>query len=150
MSLPVSFTPVTPNLSLPMIVPGQAQKEFFVNQALGILDALYGYSVRASLTAPPALVEEGESFRVTGPATQAWQGCDDHLAVRIGGSWHFIAPREGMLVFDRAAGQFMAFRSGWQKTTAPTVPAGGGIIDVEARAAINQLIQALRLIGIMP
>ena len=148
MSDPVTFTSVTPNIGLPLLLAGQSQKEFFVNQSLALLDALQGGSVRASLAAPPA-AQDGDCYRIVAPATEAWAGCEDHLAVWIGGDWHFIAPREGMGVFDIAAGHGLVFRSGWQRGLAPAVPTGGVIVDSQARAAILQLIQSLRAIGIL-
>lgn len=149
MSDAVTFTSATPNIGLPLLLAGQAQKEFFVNQALAILDALHGQGVVASLAGPPSVAQDGESYRVTAPAVEAWEGCDNHIAVLIGGGWHFIAPREGMSVFDIAAGHALVFRSGWQRADAPAVPAGGTVIDAEARAAIGQLIQTLRSTGIL-
>ncbi|NJS14148.1 MAG: hypothetical protein HC788_05435 [Sphingopyxis sp.] len=29
--------------------------------------------------------------------------------MRISGAWHFVAPKEGMLVFDQAAGHQLVF-----------------------------------------
>jgi len=105
--------------------------------------------VRASLPQPPALPDEGDCYRVTAPALLGWAGCEDHLAIRIGGSWHFIPPREGMTLFDRAADNRLFFQSGWQNAQAPAIPSGGAVIDVEARAAIGQLIEALRDGGLL-
>lgn len=149
MSDPVTFTSATPNIGLPLLLAGQAQKEFFVNQSLAILDSLQSRSVLASLAQPPLVVQDGDCFRVTAPAVLAWVGCEDHIAIQIGGGWHFIAPREGMAVFDSAAGHALVYRSGWQRADAPTVPAGGAIVDVEARTTIDQLIQTLRASGIL-
>lgn len=148
MSDPVTFTSATPNIGLPLLLAGQAQKEFFVNQALGILDALHGRTVLASRPAPPPIAAEGDSYLVTAPAVQAWEGCENHLAIQIGGAWHFVAPLEGMNVFDAEDGNTLVYRAGWQRADAPAVQAGGAVIDVEARATISQLIQALRTIGI--
>lgn len=128
---------------------GQAQKEFFVNQALTILDSLQSGTVIASQAAPPSDPVDGESYRVTAPAADAWEGCEDHLALRIAGDWHFIPPREGLRVFDSAADRSLFFREGWQSATAAVPPANGTVIDIEARAAIDQLISALRNAGIL-
>lgn len=103
----------------------------------------------ASLEAPPSVAQEGEAFLVAAPTTQAWEGYDNHVAIRIGGGWHFIAPREGMRLFDEGAGHMLTFRVGWQKVNAPAAPTGGAVIDVEARAAILQLVQGLRAIGVL-
>lgn len=148
MTQPIVFTSATPNIGLPLLIAGQAQKEFFLNQALGILDALHRHAVVASQPVPPADPGEGDCFRVTAPAQQAWEGCEDHLAVRIGGGWHFITPRVGMRLFDIAADTTLFFHSGWQIAAVPTDPANGTVIDVEARAAVSQLIDALRESGI--
>jgi hypothetical protein len=149
MSNPPSFSSETSVLRLPMLIPGQAQKEFFVNQALVILDSLYPQTVAGSQPEPPPDAPEGVCYRVTGPAVQEWAGCEDHIAVRIGGDWHFIAPREGMRMFDRGSEQVLLFRSGWQAAASAAAPIGGAVIDVEARAAIGQLLKALQDTGIL-
>lgn len=149
MSSPLIFTSSTPNIGLPLLVAGQAQKEFFVNQALGILDALSRNIVVASQSSPPATAREGDSFRVTAPASGAWAGCEDHIAIRIGEDWHLIAPQDGIRVFDVAAEQTLHYRSGWLAAEAPALPVGGQVVDVECRATLNQLIQALRDFAIL-
>lgn len=149
MSDPIAFSSSTPVLGLPLLIAGQAQKEFFVNQALCLLDALHARSVSASQASPPATPSDGASFRVTAPATAEWVGQEGSLAVRISGAWHFIPPQEGMLVFDRSAGQQLVFRSTWTNATAPAAPAGGTIIDSQARDAIGALIQALLVTGVL-
>lgn len=97
---------------------------------------------------PPVDAAEDTCFRVLAPAAQAWEGCEDHVALRIGGDWHFIAPREGMKFFDSTAGHSLFFRSGWHVAALPTIPANGAVIDVEARTAIGQIIAALSDLGI--
>jgi len=146
---PVIFSSTTPVAGLPLLVPGQAQKEFFINQALSILDALCPQAVVASQNAPPAVVPDSACFRVTSPAIAAWAGKEDHLAVGIGGDWHFMAPRDVMQVFDSDAGHWMLFRSGWRTAVAPVISAGGSVIDTEGRAALIQLIEVLRHLGIL-
>lgn len=69
--------------------------------------------------------------------------------MRISGAWHFIAPQQGMLVFDQAAGQQLVFRSTWTHAVAPALPAGGAVIDTQARQAIAALIQALLAAGVL-
>lgn len=147
MSDPLAFVSATPTLGLPMLIAGQAQKEFFVNQALSILDGLVTRTVIASQPAPPSDAAEGECYRVTAPAAQRWEGCEDHLAIRIGGDWHFIPPQDGMQVFDSNAAHILFFRSGWLAASPVAAPTGGSVVDLEARAAISQLIAALRDTG---
>ena len=128
---------------------GQAQKEFFVNQALGILDALQRAAVLASQPAPPAHAEDGDCYRITAPAQSEWAGCEDQLAVRIGGAWHLIQPRDGMRLLDSTAGDWLFYRAGWHSNQAPALPVGGGVVDNEARIAVEQLILALQTVGVL-
>lgn len=148
MTNPITFASTTPNIGLPLLIAGQAQKEFFVNQAMAILDSLAPRAVLASQPAPPAVATDGDCFLVTVPATQAWQGCENHLALRIGGAWHFVPPREGMRLYDLAANRSLFFRSEWRSLATLTLPASGPVIDTEARTAISQIIAALQDIGI--
>ncbi len=145
----LNFPATTPITGLPLLVAGQAQKEFFVNQALAILDAFAPRAIVASLPEPPSEPAEGDCFRVVAPASQAWIGCEDHIAIRIGGAWHLVPPRDGMRLFDRVADRDLFFQSTWQSATAPAAPAGGTVIDTEARAALVNLIEALGQIGIL-
>jgi Protein of unknown function (DUF2793) len=149
MSNPLSFSTATPNLGLPMLIPGQAQKEFFVNQALSILDSMLPQVVEASLAVPPQQSAEGACYRVIAPAAQDWAGCEDHIAIQIGGEWHFIPPRAGMRLFDRDADHGLFYRESWQTAGTVSPPAGGSVIDMEARAAITQLINAFRESGLI-
>lgn len=147
---PTAFPASTPFLGLPLLVTGQAQKEFFVNQALSLLDALNPRAIVESRPAPPASVTAGDCFRVTAPATEAWSGHTDALAVSIGGDWHFVLPQEGMAIFDQAADRYLVFHAQqWVGAAAPLIPAGGLVQDSQARAAIAGLIEALRSMGIL-
>ncbi|MFN4020652.1 MAG: DUF2793 domain-containing protein [Erythrobacter sp.] len=150
MSEPIAFPAATPNAGLPLLFAGQAQKEFFVNQSLAILDALASRTVIATLSGPPALPEEGACYLVAPAAAGEWSTKADHLALAIAGSWHFIAPAEGMLLFDRGAGRFLCFRGGWQSAGLPTAPTGGSVIDIEARNALAQLVENLQTLGLIP
>ena len=65
----------TPNLGLPFILHGQAQKEVTHNEALIRLDALVHGSVRSrTLTTPPGSPANGERWIVPSGATGAWAG----------------------------------------------------------------------------
>lgn len=143
------FSLTTPITGLPLLVPGQAQKEFFVNQALAILDAFAPRAVTASQSEPPAAPAEGDCFRVIAPASHAWAGCEDHIAIRIGGAWHIVPPRDGMRLFDRAADRSLFFQTTWQSAVVPAAPTGGTVVDIEARAALTSLIQALGQMGVL-
>lgn len=149
MSDPIAFPAATPALGLPMLIAGQAQKEFFVNEAFSILDALHARSVTASQPAPPSAPAEGACYRVTAPASGAWSGREDTLAVLIGGAWRFITPIEGLLVFDSAANRMVIYRSQWVPAEPVAPPAGGTVVDAQARAAVAALINALQAMGVL-
>jgi len=149
MSDPIALASSTPALGLPLLFAGQAQKEFFVNEALCLLDALHPRAVTASQPAPPASAAEGACYRVTAGATGAWAGQEDRLAVHVAGAWHFVAPTEGMVVFDRATDGLVIFRSQWQPATVVAIPSGGTVIDAEARATLDALIAALGTMGVL-
>lgn len=150
MSEPIAFPASTPNAGLPLLFAGQAQKEFFVNQSLAILDALAPRAVDATQAAPPAQPQDGACYLVAPSPSGDWSGRAGHLALAIGGNWHFIAPAEGMLMFDRDAARWLCFRDGWHSAGVPAAPGGGSVIDVEARAALAQLIESLQTLGLIP
>lgn len=121
-----------------------------MNQSLAIIDALAPRAVVAMLATPPAEPAEGACYLVAQAATGIWSSKADQLALSIGGSWHFIAPVEGMLMFDRSAERWLCFRGGWQSADAQVAPTGGSVIDIEARDALAQLVGKLQTLGLIP
>jgi len=107
-------------------------------------------SVEGEAAAPPASPEDGECWLVAAGASGDFAGRDGQLASRQAGGWLFAAPRDGMRVFDRAAGQFAIYAGGWSREPGILEPAGGSTVDTEARVAIGQLIAALSRSGIFP
>lgn len=150
MTDPISFPSATPRYALPLLFAGQAQKEFYVNEAHALCDVLLHPACEGEAAEPPANPVEGESWLVASGAGGEWVGADGKLAARQAGNWLFVAPREGMRLFDRATGQVLLFRNGWRRPLAPAVPSGGAITDAEARAAIAELISVLTQAGILP
>lgn len=59
-----------------------------------------------------------------------------------------VAPREGMRVHDLGTGQERFYRGGWQAPATPEPPAGGPVVDGEARAAVAAIVAALQQVGI--
>jgi hypothetical protein len=149
MADPITFPSRTEALGLPLLFAGQAQKEFFLNQAFCLLDSLMTRAVVSSLATPPADPAEGTCYRILNGATGEWSGKDASIAIRIGGGWHFATPQAGMQVFDRAAGCWYHFDEDWMTALAPTAPSGGTVIDEQARAGFAQLVEALRNIGLL-
>lgn len=132
------------------MLAGQSQKEFFINNALARIDALLVPTVLGSLQNPPINAGEGDVYRVISGATGEWSGKDGQLALRIADSWEFASPTTGMRIFDEEVGKAIHFNTTWKEANAPASPSGGGFVDLEARAAIDGLIQALRNAGLFP
>lgn len=96
----------TPNLTLPYIMPSQAQKHVTHNEAIRMLDALVQISVLdRDLAAPPEEPAEGDRYLIATGATDGWSGRDGNLAAFQDGAWAFFAPRPGWLAWiaDEAA-----------------------------------------------
>lgn len=90
----------SPNLALPLLAAGQAQKHVTVNDALLRVDALTQASVKsATIASPPENAVDGDSYIVPPNATDAWFGQDGELALHIGGGWDFLSPQEGWRVW---------------------------------------------------
>ena len=130
---------------------GQAQKEFYVNEAHSLTDMLLHPAIEGEADTPPGSPQDGECWLVGSSPVLDWQGHPGEVACFQAGVWLFAIPREGMRVLDRTAGQDIRFRDGvWQRAIAPAALAGGTTIDSEARAAIAELISALVDGGILP
>jgi hypothetical protein len=150
MTQPLSFEISSPRFGLPLLFAGQAQKEAFVNEAHALTDALLHCAIEATASEPPASPTDGENWLGDDSATGDWQDRDGSLACRQAGNWLFVAPRDGMRIFDRSTGQLLLYNGGWNAPAAPASPAGGSTVDGEARAAIDALIAALRQAGVLP
>lgn len=157
-------------LALPLIEPGQAQKEWFHNEALTLLDAAVQASVAAvGLDAPPADPVLGASWIVGAAPTGEWNGRAHALATWTAGGWRFVRPREGMAVWDGQALVSVRFVGGaWDRGAVRATrlviageqvvgarsgpiaePAGGGFVDAEARATLSAILAALRGHGLI-
>lgn len=160
----------TPRFALPFIVPGQAQKELFHNEALTRIDALLQAAVEGSpVGEAPAAPQEGQCWIVAPAATGAWSGRDHNLAMWTEGGWRFVAPAPGMRVWNKASGYWNHWNDGsWSGGEVPAAhlrvngqqvvgsrqppilsPSGGTTIDSEARASLNHVIAALMSHGLI-
>nr|WP_298899448.1 DUF2793 domain-containing protein [uncultured Altererythrobacter sp.] len=113
MTQPIDFTTSTARFSLPLLFQGQAQKEFYFNEAKSLVDTLLFPVVKGESSLAPASPVEGEAWLVAIGASGGWLGQDHSIAISIAGSWNFIQPGEGMVVFDKAAGQTVRFANAW-------------------------------------
>jgi hypothetical protein len=160
----------TPRLALPLLQPGQAQKETTHNEALAVLDLVVQASVLAVGTnVPPVAAELGSAWIVGVAPTGGWAGQARAFAGWTSGGWRFVAPRDGMTVWSIADGQAARFGSGaWTlgvvagsrvsiggvdvvgpRRAAVPDPAGGSVVDVQARAAISSILGVLRGHGLI-
>ena len=150
MNNPIVFPDVTSRFGLPNLYPGQAQKEFFINEATYLTDLLLHPAIEAEVSAPPADPETGKIWLVGQFATGEWQGQDGNLAVSENGGWRYISPVQGIRLFDKSTRQFLLMSDHWLRATPPISPSGGTTIDAELRLAFTNLIEALRNAGIFP
>lgn len=138
--------------------------------ALQVLDALCAPSVeQGPLDTPPASPAVGVSYIVGAAPTGAWAGKSNKIANFSSGGWRFIDPPVGTRLFVVGTGLTAEFRSsGWQlgvvhadtvriggvqvvsaQSGAIAAPAGGATVDTEGRAAIGQILSALRAHGLI-
>jgi hypothetical protein len=160
----------TPRFDLPFIVPGQAQKEQFHNEALLRVDAALHPAVEGPPVAnPPASPAEGQCWIVAPGASGSWSGRIGSLAIWTESGWRFVAPKAGTSAWNKADGVPLLFDgSAWrsgelicsalhvggskvvgERQPAVPSPSGGTIIDAEARAAIDALTAALMSHGLI-
>jgi hypothetical protein len=164
------MTETSARFALPLLLPGQAQKEAFHNEALTLLDAALHACVAGDPTSdiPPDPMP-GESWIVASAPSGAWAGKAGSLATWTEGGWRFTAPVPGMTAWNIDSGYRLLWTgAGWSNGEWPvsrltiggqqvvgerleTVPSpsGGTIIDVEARAAVDAVIVALRTHGLI-
>ena len=164
------MTDTTARLALPLIAPGQAQKELFHNEALALLDLAAQASVVAvGIDTPPASPLPGQTWIVGAAPTDAWAGRAGALAGWTAGGWRFLAATEGMSAWDQTTGQLARYTGGsWALGTIaasrvtvgglqvvgarrPAIAdaTGGTVVDAEARTAIEAILAALRDHGLI-
>lgn len=147
---PLAFDTLSPRFALPLLWAGQAQKEYYVNEAHALADALLHCAIEGVASAPPATPIEGENWLVGASPGGAWAGQAGKLACRQAGNWLFVAPRDGMRILNRASGQEQRFAGIWIAPARPAEPSGGTTIDAEARTAIEAILDCLESAGLIP
>src|SRR5690606_3298852 len=100
----------TENLSLPYIMPAQAQKHVTHNEALRALDAIVHLAVAdRNLATPPDAPVEGERHIVAANAAGAWTGRDSQVAAFQDGAWAFFAPNAGWIAWITGEDKALVF-----------------------------------------
>lgn len=160
----------TPRLSLPLLSAGQAQKELFHNEALQTLDLLVGGAVEGSpMAEPPSAPTIGSAYIVGAGATGSWAGKSQCVAAFTSGGWRFVEPSEGLTLYVRSQDVSATFRGGnWDlgevrgsavviggqqvvgsRAGSIASPAGGSVVDAEARAIVGQILETMRGHGLI-
>ena len=103
---------ISPRLSLPYLLPNQAQKHVTLNDALRRLDAIVQARILSmEQIAAPDAPSDGDAYVLPdGAYPGAWSaGHAGQLAVYQDGSWAFISPQAGWLVFDLSRSVLVLF-----------------------------------------
>jgi hypothetical protein len=157
-------------LALPYLQTAQAQKEITHNAAIAALDMLVQAVVDdVPLASPPPTPVDGTAYIVSAGATGDWAGQDDALAFFINGAWQFQTPFDGLTVWLKFYSKTISYSAGaWRigqvnasvyqvdgiqvvggQQAAIASPAGGTVVDVEVRSALNAALAALRAHGLI-
>lgn len=159
----------TERFSLPFILPGQAQKEAFHNEALTAIDMLLHPVVEQGvLDVPPADPEPGLCWVVGSAPTGDWETRADTIAMWTSSGWRHANPVHGLGVWNKADGHYLYWNgTNWTAAIAvggvtiggaqvvgvrqPAIanPSGGTVIDTEARVALTEVIAALMTHGLI-
>jgi uncharacterized protein DUF2793 len=137
---------------------------------LQTLDVLVAGSVEeAPRSTPPSAPALGNCYIVADAATDHWAGKSRHVAAWTSGGWRYIPPVEGMTVHERTSGASAVFAGGaWEvgilrgaslaiggqqvvgtRAAAIQSPTGGTVIDAEARATLDAILDMLRQHGLI-
>ncbi|MET0180032.1 MAG: DUF2793 domain-containing protein [Novosphingobium sp.] len=149
MSDPIQFESATPRFALPLLFVGQAQKEFFVNEALLRADLLLHCVIEGQAQTPPSAPVAGQAWLVGGNPSGAFAGQAGAIAGWTNDGWRFVPPRDGLRVFDRSEDCFRLYSGGWRLPASPAPATGGTVIDTEARAAIAAIVAKLAEAGLV-
>ncbi len=160
----------TARFALPFLAPGQAQKEWFHNEALQRIDLLLCAAVMVPpMSNPPANPAVGDCYIVGDGGTSDWAGEEGTMAGFSEGGWRFVEPPDGMRVLVLSTGETMVRSNGsWEagivraseirvgdqavvRTRQPAIAnaSGGATVDAESRAAIAGILSALRAHGLV-
>jgi hypothetical protein len=157
-------------LGLPLLAPGQAQKELFHNEAIAALDLAVQASVEAvGIDMPPPDPRDGDCWVVGNAPAGDWAGQAGAIAGWSRNGWRFVAAAEGMAVWNRATGGVTRRVDGdWRterltgaavivegnqvvgaRQPAIVLPQGGATVDAEARGTLAAVLAAMRMHGLI-
>ena len=120
---------ISPILSLPLILPAQAQKHVTHNEALRLLDVMVQLAVlNRNLSAAPALPAIGDRHIVAAGAVGVWAGQVGKIALYTVTGWQFFAPLQGWQAHVLAEGVTVVYAGlAWGVPASPTTTAIFGV-----------------------
>jgi len=159
----------TARLGLPLLHPGQAQKEMTHNEALGLLDLVVAPRVLGvDAFDPPEDPAPGDCWLLGDSPSGDWTGHAGAIAGWTEGGWRFLTPFEGLTLWlDDATGHIVFTGGAWvagrsrgrlyvdgmqvvgPRAAAIAAPGGGTVADVEARTAVSAILAALQAHGLI-
>lgn len=111
----------TPNLSLPFIMPAQAQKHVTHNEAIELLDMIVQLTLeQTAASTPPGSPIEGQAWALSTSPLGDWSGQAGMIATWRGGGWLFVSPREGWMAWVKDSAELQVMTGGAWATLAAT------------------------------
>lgn len=143
--------PITSALQLPLLVPGQAQKEMTHNEALVRIDALlFPRIIAAGDNTPPQNPEVGTAWIIGPQPTGAWLSRAHHLALWTAGGWRFVdLPLGSVLPVGSPRRLWRRAANGWSAPKSVTLATDGEVIDLQSRHALRDLLNSLAEYGLI-
>lgn len=134
---------LSPILSLPYLLPSQAQKHVTHNAALRLLDmAVQTVVADRDRSDPPAAPAAGDRHIVASGGTGAWAGHDGEIALWDGGGWQFFAAAAGWQAQVLAEGHAAVFDGSAWALQPPDLDNLDGVGIGTAADATNRLAVA--------
>ncbi len=107
----------SPNFGLQYLFTNQSQKEVYVNQDLGIIDAFLQPNVISNVvTVPPGTPSDNDKYIIPSGASGVWAGHTDYISVYSLTNllWNFYLPKIGWTIYNQSyPGIFVYTSLGW-------------------------------------
>ncbi len=111
----------TPKLSMPLIMPAQAQKHVTHNEAVELLDMIVQMTLEATnASTPPSSPGEGQAWALGTSPTGDWAGQAGMIASWRGGGWLLVTPQDGWMAWVKDVTELQVRTSGAWATLATT------------------------------
>ena len=145
---------ISARLGLPLLIPGQGQKDITHNEALAMLDIVVQPVVQSASQLIPPAASEGECWLVPDGSTGEWAAHAGALACWTSGGWRYASASEGWTAWVVVeAVRFRRHDGRGQRDmiagSSVALPEGGAIVDAEARVAIAAILDRLRIGGLI-